>query len=113
MSFEIIPTPDFARSLKVLAKRHKSLKQDMSVFVSSLKENPLQGTEIAPNIRKVRLTITSKGKGKSGGARIITYIMAVSEDAGNVYLIDIYDKSDYDTVDVSVLKKMIADLDLL
>lgn len=52
----------FSRSLKVLAKRHRSLKQDMSVFVSSLKENPLQGTEIAPNIRKVRLTITSKGK---------------------------------------------------
>lgn len=76
----------------------------MSVFVSSLKENPLQGTEIAPNIRKVRLTITSKGKGKSGGARVITYLMAVSEDAGDVYLIDIYDKSDYDTVDVSVIK---------
>lgn len=113
MSFEIIPTPDFARSLKVLAKRHRSLKQDMTVFVLSLKENPLQGKEIAPNIRKVRLTITSKGKGKSGGARIITYIMSVSEDAGSVYLIDIYDKSDYDTVDVSVLKKMIADLDLL
>lgn len=105
MSFEIIPTPDFSRSLKVLAKRHRSLKQDMSVFVSSLKENPLQGTEIAPNIRKVRLTITSKGKGKSGGARVITYLMAVSEDAGDVYLIDIYDKSDYDTVDVSVIKK--------
>ena len=111
MSFEIIPTPDFSRSLKVLAKRHRSLKQDMSVFVSSLKENPLQGTEIAPNIRKVRLTITSKGKGKSGGARVIT-LMAVSEDAGDVYLIDIYDKSDYDTVDVSVIKKMIADLGL-
>ena len=111
MSFEIIPTPDFSRSLKVLAKRHRSLKQDMSVFVSSLKENPLQGTEIAPN-RKVRLTITSKGKGKSGGARVITYLMAVSEDAGDVYLIDIYDKSDYGTVDVSVIKKMIADLGL-
>ena len=113
MNFEIIPTPYFARSLKILAKRHKSLKQDMSVFVASLKENPLQGTEIAPNIRKVRLTIRSKGKGKSGGARIITYIMAVSEEVGDVYLIDIYDKSDYDTVDVSVLKKMIAELDIL
>ena len=62
MSFEIIPTPDFSRSLKVLAKRHRSLKQDMSVFISSLKENPLQGTEIAPNIRKVRLTL-GWGKG--------------------------------------------------
>lgn len=110
MSFEIIPTPEFARSLKVLAKRHKSLKQDMFLFVSSLKENPLQGTEIAPNIRKVRIAITSKGKGKSGGARIITYIMAVSEEVKDVYLIDIYDKSDYDTVDVSVIKQMISEL---
>ena len=113
MSFEIIPTPDFARSLKLLVKRHKSLKQDMFVFVESLKENPLQGKELAPNIRKVRLTITTKGKGKSGGARVITYVMAVSEKEGRVYLIEIYDKADYDTVDVAVIKKMIAELGLL
>lgn len=113
MSFEIIPTPDFARSLKLLAKRHKSLKQDMLAFVAGLKENPLQGKELAPNIRKVRLTITSKGKGKSGGARVITYVMAISEAEGRVYLIEIYDKADYDTVDVSVLKKMIEELGLL
>lgn len=113
MSFEIIPTPDFARSLKLLAKRHKSLKQDMLVFVAGLRENPLQGKELAPNIRKVRLTITSKGKGKSGGARIITYVMAVSEVEERVYLIEIYDKADYDTVDVAALKRMIAELGLL
>ena len=113
MNFEIIPTPDFARSLKLLAKRHKSLKQDMLTFVASLRENPLQGKELAPNIRKVRLTIASKGKGKSGGARVITYVMAVSEEEGRVYLIEIYDKTDYDTVDVSVLKEMIAELGLL
>lgn len=113
MSFEIIPTPDFARSLKLLAKRHKSLKQDMFAFVAGLRENPLQGKELAPNIRKVRLTITSKGKGKSGGARVITYVMAVSEAEGRVYLIEIYDKADYDTVDVGVLKKMIEELGLL
>lgn len=110
MSFDIIPTPDFARSLKVLAKRHKSLKQDMIAFVASLKENPQQGTEIAPGIRKIRLAITSKGKGKSGGARIITYTVILSEDSGEVYLLDIYDKSDYDTVDVSVIQQKIQEL---
>jgi hypothetical protein len=58
------------------------------------------------------MAITSKGKGKSGGARIITYTVALSEDAGNVYLIDLYDKSDYSTVTVSVIKEKIDDLNL-
>ena len=112
MNYDIIPTPDFARSLKLLAKRHKSLKQDMLALVASLREDPLQGKELAPNIRKVRLAITSKRKGKSGGARVITYVIAVSEEEGRVYLIEIYDKSDFDTVDVSVVKEMIEELGL-
>lgn len=39
--------------------------------------------------------------------------MAISEAEGRVYLIEIYDKADYDTVDVGVLKKMIEELGLL
>lgn len=112
MSFNIHITPDFLRSLKGLAKRHKSIKQDFTIFSDSLKQNPFQGIELSPGIRKIRMAITSKGRGKSGGARVITYTVIVAEAAGDVYLIDIYDKTDYDTVDVAVLQRLIEDLGL-
>lgn len=98
MNFRIIPTPTFAKSLKALAKRHKSMKSDMEEFAKSLEENPLQGTELTPGIRKIRMAIKSKGGGKSGGARVITYNVLATEQEGKVYLLEIYDKSDYSTV---------------
>lgn len=111
MSFEIIPTPDFEKSFKVLAKRHRSLKNDLLDFSKSLQENPFQGTELCPGIRKIRMAISSKGKGKSGGARIITYTLITAEMEGRVYLMNIYDKSDFSTIGVSILKELIKGLD--
>lgn len=110
MNFELHITPGFLKSLKSLSKRHKSLKQDFALFAESLKANPFQGVEISPSIRKIRMAITSKGKGKAGGARIITYTIIASEEDGEIYLIDIYDKSDYSTVDVSVIKSIVDEL---
>lgn len=111
MNFDIIPTPDFERSFKALAKRHRSLKDDLLEFSRSLRENPFQGVELSPGIRKIRMAIASKGKGKSGGARVITYTIIAAEMEGRVYLMKIYDKSDFSAVDVSVLKKIAGELD--
>ena len=72
MNFKVIPTPTFAKSLKALAKRYRSMKADMDAFRKSLEEDPFQGTELTPGVRKIRMAITSKGGGKSGGARVIT-----------------------------------------
>lgn len=114
MSFDVRTTPHFEREAKVLAKRYWSFKEDLRSFIDSLRETPLQGAELGPGIRKIRLVITSKGRGKSGGARVITYTICASESDGRVvYLVDVYDKADYSTVDVSVVKKMIAELDRL
>lgn len=110
MNFDIIPTPDFERAFKALAKRHRSLKQDILDFTRSLQENPFQGDELSPGIRKIRMAITSKGRGKSGGARVITYTVLAAETEGRVYLIDIYDKADYSTVDVKVIQQMIRSM---
>lgn len=110
MNFDIIPTPDFERAFKALAKRHRSLKHDILDFTRSLQENPFQGVELSPGIRKIRMAITSKGRGKSGGARVITYTVLAAEADGTVYLIDIYDKADYSTVDVAVIQQMIKDM---
>lgn len=110
MNFKIEATEGFRKSLKSLAKRHRSLKQDFKLFAESLMINPFQGDELSPGIRKIRMAISSKGRGKSGGARVITYTVIATENEGRVYLIDIYDKADYSTVDVVTLQKLIEDI---
>lgn len=90
MNFKVIPTSPFERSFKALAKRHRSLKQDILAFINSLQENPFQGDELSPGIRKIRMAIASKGRGKSGGARVITYTIVTTETNGSVFLLDIY-----------------------
>lgn len=112
MSCRTIPTPIFAKSLKALAKRYRSIKSDIEAFRKALEENPNQGTELSPGIRKVRMAIKSKGEGKSGGVRVITYNVLTKELDGDVYLLEIYDKSDASTVKMNVIKAMIADLGL-
>jgi len=90
MSYSIIAVPTFRKELKRLAKKYQSLKTDLAVLFESLEENPIQGTSLGKNCYKIRLSISSKGKGKSGGARIITYFVIAYE---TVYLLSIYDKS--------------------
>lgn len=112
MSFDVTATPDFLRRLKPLSKKYRSLKQDIAVFLRSLESNPFQGDELSPGMRKIRLAITSKGKGKSGGARVITYTVVFAENQGHVYVMNIYDKSEFSTVDVEVIKAVVAQLEL-
>ncbi len=112
MNFEVYPTPNFEKAFKILAKRYRSLKSDFLEFSSSLEKNPFQGDELSPGIRKIRLAIKSKGRGKSGGARVITFTIVTAENEGTVYLLEIYDKSDYSTIDVAILQSIISDLGL-
>lgn len=113
MSFEVKTIAPFEKSVKALSKRHASLKRDLNNLIDSLEKNPFQGDEIFRGVRKIRLAITSKGRGKSGGARVITYTILTSEIDGIVYLMDIYDKSYYTTVDTNVLKQIIAKIEEL
>lgn len=110
MNYNLFPTPTFEKSFKALAKRHRSLKADFKEFAKSLTENPYKGDELCPGIRKIRMAITSKGRGKSGGARVITYNIVISEDEGEVYLLEIYDKGDYSTIDINKLKSSLNQL---
>lgn len=111
MNFELIFTRDFRKSIKGLSKRYKSLRQDFEAFVKSIQDNPFQGDELRPGIRKIRMSITSKGKGKSGGARVITYTVIASEIEGKIYFLDIYDKSDFSTVDVNILQSIVSNIE--
>jgi len=95
MSYKIVATKIFKRSLKPIAKKHRSLKNDLANLIDSLKEEPTQGIRITENCYKIRMAITSKGRGKSGGARVFTYVRIVDEI---VYLAEIFDKSDKDNL---------------
>lgn len=90
------------------------MKQDISdFFLDELEQNPFQGSELGNGLRKIRMAITSKGKGKSGGARVITVTAIVSVDETNVTLLTIYDKSDRETIKDSELKKILKKNGLL
>jgi mRNA-degrading endonuclease RelE of RelBE toxin-antitoxin system len=95
MSYNVKTIEVFERQAKKLKKKHPSLKQELLELVKTLKENPAQGTALGKNCFKIRLSITSKGKGKSGGARIITNVVITQT---TVYLLSIYDKSERETV---------------
>ncbi len=104
MSFSIIATEPFERKLKRLAKKYKSLKADLIAIIEQLEENPTIGTPIGKDCFKIRVAVSSKGKGKSGGARMITYVRIVNN---TVFLMDIYDKSEQATISNKELQLLI------
>ena len=108
MNYSITTSSYFDVAAKKLAKKYSSFKDDLVNFGKSLLENPKQGTELAPGIRKIRMAIKSKGKGKSGGARVITYNFITQMD-GEIVLLLIYDKEDASTAKVNVLKDIIKE----
>ncbi len=97
----------FQKDFKKLARRYRSLSADMNNFIQSIRENPIQGVELGNNLRKVRMAITSKGKGKRGGARVITYTINVQEENIQITLLTIYDKSDRNTVSDKELQDLL------
>ena len=95
MPYKVITIPHFDREMKRLAKKYTSLKSEYEALIEELEENPEKGVPLGGNLYKIRLAITSKGKGKSGGARVITYLKTAQ---GYVYLLSIYDKGEKDTI---------------
>ena len=95
MNYNVYPTPDFKKFLKKLVKKYPSLKADLQSLIRILQEEPDAGIHLGHGIHKIRLAITSKGKGKSGGARVITYLLTPDHE---VYLVYIYDKSQLENI---------------
>ena len=104
MVYNIIPTNKFKKESKRLIRKYPSLKKELRELGSILTESPEYGKPLGNNAFKIRIGIKSKGKGKSGGGRVITYI--VTEDQ-EVYLLLIYDKAEFETIDDKTLQQMI------
>ena len=95
---------DFRASYKQLKKRHKSLEEDFERLLTSLLKDPFQGVELTGGARKIRLAITSKGRGKSGGARVIIRVRIVNDELQLLY---IYDKADMGNINDSYLRDLL------
>jgi mRNA-degrading endonuclease RelE of RelBE toxin-antitoxin system len=107
MSYSVIPSDKFKKEAKRLIKKFPSLKQELLELGEGLSNEPDNGTPLGNNSYKIRLSIKSKGKGKSGGGRVITYLVNENKE---VYLLTIYDKSEFDTIDDKVMKSFIDNL---
>jgi hypothetical protein len=101
MGFEVRTLPSFEKDAKQLLRKYPSLKKDILALIDSLELQPIQGTSLGNDFYKIRLAIRSKGKGKSGGARIITCVKIVQE---KIFLAAIYDKADVSNISNDTLK---------
>ena len=100
MTFNVILTASFKKDLKHIAKKHRQILSDITSLIEKLSKTLEIGTDLGKNVYKIRLGITGTSKGKSGGARVITYVKIIAQ---TVVLAEIYLKSEYDTVDVDAV----------
>ena len=107
MNFSVIPSDRFKKEAKRLIKKYPSLITELTELNKLLEVTPDTGTSLGNNTFKIRLAVKSKGSGKSGGTRVIIYV--VTEDK-EVYLLTIYDKSELDSIDDKTLKAIIKNL---
>ena len=98
MEVEIRVEAEFWTQAKRLSKKYHPMKKDLQECKKSLIGDPYQGANLGRGVRKVRMAIASKGKGKSGGARVITYNLYQEEDVIVIDLLTIYDKNEISNI---------------
>ena len=98
----------FNKQLKRLARKHRSILEDVAVLAEKLSDEPYQGQSIGRSCYKVRMAITSKGKGKSGGSRVITCIKI---ERDTIFLLAIYDKSEQEDINDNDLTEFLMQIE--
>lgn len=110
MSYRINYGPSFRRELKHLCKRYRSIKEDYLHFLEYIQDRPFAGIDLGSGVRKHRMAITSKNKGKSGGARVITITAVCDKCEGTITLLYIYDKSERENITDGEIQALINEL---
>jgi len=106
MSYNIELSDNFKKEAKRLSKKYPSLKSELAELFAELEENPTLGTPLGNDIYKIRLAIASKGKGKSGGARILSFVKVTQT---TVLLFSIYSKGEVDNLTDKQIKELIKE----
>lgn len=104
-SIEVLAT--FKKEAKRLNKRYASFIEDYDKLINELEENPHLDTDLGGGLRKIRMRITSKGKGKSGGARIITFSVVIAIDETEINLLYIYDKAERSSISSKEIEELL------
>ena len=108
MSYNVLTIPPFDRQLKRLVKKYPSLKTEYVQLIETLEAEPIQGIALSNSCYKIRLAIKSKGRGKSGGTRVIAQVKVIES---NVFLIAIYDKSEQEDISDNEIKYLLSFID--
>jgi len=108
MKYRIRTIARFDKQVKTLAKKYPSIKDDLVQVSEQIAVNPNCGTLIAHDVYKIRMSIKSKGRGKSGGARIIYFAQIAERE--EVYLLRIYDKSEIATISDEEIRVALDDI---
>lgn len=108
---EIKATPLFIKSAKPLAKRYRSFNDDYQNLLSRLENNSDSGVDLGEGFHKVRMAIKAKGKGKSGGCRVITFDTIERDNC--LYLLYVYDKSEHASARIEVLRQYARELGII
>jgi hypothetical protein len=90
----VIYSDTFESKLKRFAKKFPSILDEIEELANQLEANAHLGVSLGSGLHKIRLSVESKGGGKSGGFRVITYIVYQMPESSDVYLLTMYDKSE-------------------
>lgn len=110
MANEVKTSAHFESRFKRLSKKFSSLKQEVDDLMEGLVENPTLGIALGSGLYKIRLASESKGGGKSGGFRVVTYLVDEREDGIDVYLVTVFDKSEESNIKKPALLKIVKRL---
>lgn len=115
MKTEIVVTNNFQKEAKRFFKKYRSLKAELEALYELLNRNPQTGTPIGNNSYKIRISVKSKGRGKSAGLRVITYLdvnLIFDEMHNKLFLLSIYDKSETETLSEAEISSIIKRIKL-
>ena len=107
MNYSIRTTKSFDKEIKRLSKRYASMANDYAALLDELEQNPTAGANLGGGLRKGRMAIASKGRGKSGGARVITFTVIVAVEEAEINLLYIYDKAERESISLREIEKLL------
>ena len=107
MTYKIEISNNFKKEAKRLSKKYRSLKVELSELITDLETNIGNGIHLGNDIYKIRLAVKSKGKGKSGGVRIL-YFLKLSETT--ILLFSIYNKGEKDSITDKEILELIKNM---
>lgn len=103
-------TAKFQRNLRTLARKYRSIRQDIQPIIEQLEAGELPGDQISGvgyTIFKLRVKNSDIQKGKSGGYRVIYYL----KTSTNIILLTIYTKSEQEDISAEEIQQIIAEFD--